>query len=28
LGQLSFFRYFVVTLRAADFELEIEPVRR
>ncbi|HEY3894484.1 MAG TPA: hypothetical protein VGL88_03855 [Pseudonocardiaceae bacterium] len=28
LGQLSFFRYFVVTFRAADFELEIEPVRR
>lgn len=28
LGQLSFFRYFVVTLRAADLELEIEPVRR
>lgn len=26
LGQLSFFRYFVVTLRAADLELEIEPV--
>jgi len=28
LGQLSFFRYFVVTFRAADFELEIEPVQR
>lgn len=26
LGQVSFFRYFVVTFRAADFELEIEPV--
>ncbi|MGH3923360.1 MAG: hypothetical protein ACRDTT_10900 [Pseudonocardiaceae bacterium] len=28
LGQLSFFRYFVVTFRAADFELEINPVQR
>lgn len=27
LGQLSFFRYFVVTFRQADFELEVEPVR-
>lgn len=26
LGQLSFFRYFTVTLRAADFEFEIEPI--
>jgi hypothetical protein len=26
LGQLSFFRYFVVTFRAADWELEIEPL--
>ncbi|MGH3798710.1 MAG: hypothetical protein ACRDTD_00980 [Pseudonocardiaceae bacterium] len=28
LGQLSFFRYFVVTFQAADFELEINPVQR
>lgn len=28
LGQLSFFRYFVVTFRAVDFELEIDPVQR
>ena len=28
LGQISFFRYFVVTFRAADFELEIDPVQR
>lgn len=28
LGQISFFRYFVVTFRAADFELEINPVQR
>lgn len=28
LGQTSFFRYFVVTFRAADFELEINPVQR
>lgn len=28
LGQRSFFRYFVVTFRTADFELEIEPVVR
>ncbi|MGH9187632.1 MAG: aspartyl protease family protein [Acidimicrobiales bacterium] len=28
LGQLSFFRSFTVTFRTADFELEIEPVRR
>lgn len=28
LGQRSFFRYFVVTFRTADFELEIEPVPR
>jgi hypothetical protein len=27
LGQLSFFRYFVVTFRTADFELEVEPVK-
>ena len=27
LGQLSFFRYFLVTFRAADFELEINPVQ-
>ncbi len=27
LGQTAFFRYFVVTFRAADFELEIEPLR-
>ena len=26
LGQRSFFRYFVVTFRTADFELEIAPV--
>ncbi len=26
LGQQSFFRFFVVTFRAADWELEIEPV--
>lgn len=26
LGQLSFFRYHVVTLRAGDFELEVEPI--
>ena len=26
LGQESFFRFFVVTFRAADWELEIEPV--
>ncbi len=26
LGQLAFFRYFVVTFRAADFQLEIEPL--
>ena len=26
LGQLSFFRYFVVTFRAADFQLEVVPV--
>lgn len=28
LGQRSFFRYFVVTFRAADFELELAPVTR
>ncbi|MGH9009397.1 MAG: retropepsin-like aspartic protease [Acidimicrobiia bacterium] len=28
LGQASFFRFFVVTFRAADWELEIEPVER
>ncbi len=27
LGQLAFFRYFAVTFRAADLELEINPVR-
>lgn len=26
LGQRSFFRFFTVTFRAADFELEIEPI--
>ena len=26
LGQQSFFRFFVVTFRAADWELEIEPI--
>lgn len=26
LGQQSFFRYFTVTFRAADFELELEPI--
>jgi hypothetical protein len=26
LGQRSFFRYFVVTFRTADFELDIAPV--
>ncbi|MHB1924552.1 MAG: hypothetical protein ACYCSJ_07670 [Acidimicrobiales bacterium] len=26
LGQVSFFRYFTVTFRAADFELEVVPV--
>lgn len=26
LGQLSFFRFFVVTFRAADWELEVEPL--
>jgi len=26
LGQRSFFRYFTVTFRAADFEFELEPV--
>lgn len=26
LGHRSFFRYFVVTFRTADFELQIEPV--
>lgn len=25
LGQMSFFRYFTVTLRAADYTLELEP---
>lgn len=28
LGQRSFFRYFVVTFRTADFELELTPVIR
>lgn len=28
LGQRSFFRYFVVTFRTADFEVEIAPVTR
>ncbi len=28
LGQRSFFRYFVVTFRTADFELQIAPVAR
>lgn len=28
LGQRSFFRYFTVTFRTADFELEIAPVAR
>jgi hypothetical protein len=27
LGQLSFFRYFEVTMRAADSELELQPLR-
>lgn len=27
LGQLAFFRFFAVTFRAADLELEIDPVR-
>jgi hypothetical protein len=26
LGQLSFFRFFIVTFRAADFELQLEPI--
>ncbi len=26
LGQLGFFRFFVVTFRAADWEIEIEPI--
>lgn len=26
LGQQSFFRFFVVTFRAADWELEVEPL--
>jgi hypothetical protein len=26
LGQRSFFRYFTVTFRAADFELEVTPI--
>jgi len=28
LGQLSFFRFFTITFRAADFELQLEPIDR